>query len=239
MYLKPIVDLVGEELLPHSLVYVDGAHRYGLSTPDSDDDFTVIYYHREDQRRIFRQFPDVKHDKSNDLKLYSLENFAGLLVKGNPNVVEIAAHSEFVPPPEEFYRNQMMSRRTIAEFMTSVRPHLVTLNLLDAYMGHLAGIRKEMRTKGITPKRLSHAMRMAHSATALMYTGNIPDFASLTEARNQTLEVKTGEIHLSVAESIFSELSAETERLYLGYRKIFVDNSNLRRVINDFFVSLE
>lgn len=223
------------ELSDRALVYLTGSHLYGLNTPESDKDYTLIYFDAADDRRVFRQYPEVKHSTGNDHKLYSLRKFASLVAVGNPNIVELAAHGReyrdgtvLMTPP----------RVVVLRFMDAVRPHLVTRHLLAAYVGHVSQVNSEIAKKGVTPKRLSHAIRLAACGLTLMDRPTIvPHFRYFAE-QALAFDIKTGDVSLDDGVEHFNQLYDSLLARYQGDRPELPDNTALREAINDFFVHL-
>ncbi|GAA4002167.1 hypothetical protein GCM10022631_11020 [Deinococcus rubellus] len=232
--------LLPAELAPHAVTYLTGSHACGLNTPVSDFDYTVIYLDRPDLKRVFRKYPDALHSKvkgtgaDESQKGYALKRFAQLLAKGDANLAELADHLRVVGGWEQNHDTVAIQR-----FMTTVSPFLVTRELVGSYLGHLTGIHHEMRTKGVTPKRLSHALRMADGAIFLLEQRRVPDYrsAEFAEQRALALAVKTGVQTLADGAAALADREGVIQALK-GQRDNFPDNHELVDTINDFFVHL-
>ncbi|GGB69321.1 DNA polymerase beta superfamily protein [Deinococcus soli (ex Cha et al. 2016)] len=231
----PEVTALAGDLIDRSVVYLTGSHMYGLNTPDSDHDYTVIFHDPVDDRCVFRQYPDVLHSAGNDHKMYSLRKFAELLPKGNPNAVELAARHRDVQ--QSFTLSSLPSTFLLIDaFMTTVQPYLVTQNLLSAYMGHVTQVQSEMTKKGVTPKRLSHALRLAACAQELMRVPTfVPDFR-LSAWYETALDLKTGRLAQSEGEDLFNRVYGNLLRQYHDERPTLPFNADLRDAINGFFI---
>lgn len=231
----PEVTALAGDLIDRSVVYLTGSHMYGLNTPDSDHDYTVIFHDPVDDRCVFRQYPDVLHSAGNDHKMYSLRKFAELLPKGNPNAVELAARHREIQ--QSFTVSSLPSTFLLIDaFMTAVQPYLVTQNLLSAYMGHVTQVQTEMTKKGVTPKRLSHALRLAACALEVIREpGAVPNFRQLYW-HDLAFDLKTGSIAQAEGEEKFQKIYGDLLRRYHDERPTLPFNADLRDAINGFFV---
>lgn len=210
--------------------YRIGSHMYGLNTPKSDEDDMTIYFDDRDYLRIFKQHPDVSETNGNNTKLYSLAYYAELLAKGNPNLVELVN----LRPYEE-------NSPVVSDFMTMLRNNMDTLvhrRVLEAYNGHLIGIEKEVKVKGVSPKRLSHALRICYSLKYAVQTGNLLILKDHEDLRQNCLHIKQLE---DVTDYDIYMVNYEINEARTSFKnKVdeFPDNTKLKELINTFMEEL-
>jgi hypothetical protein len=101
-----IKDLKDQNLLLFECL--SGSKAYGLDTPQSDTDIKGIYYMPKEMFFGLKYIPQISND-SNDEVYYEIGRFIELLIKNNPNIVEILA------TPEEciLYKRPIMNKLTI------------------------------------------------------------------------------------------------------------------------------
>lgn len=225
-------------LLPNALVFLTGSHMFGLQTPESDEDYTVIYFDPEDDRRMFRKYPEVLHSDTNDQKLYSLRKWSSLLAKGNPNVCEMVNLAHMPLGEDDGTRFLTRNRFSIRRLFTVVYPLVATQALAAAYMGHLQGLMKELAVGKYDASRTAHGFRVAYSAQHLFETGTLPDFRDLHEAREVALSVKQGETTGVWAIAELKLLDASLGPVYAKIKSDLPTTEPLREAINKFFVEV-
>ena len=168
---------------------------YGLAGPNSDFDYTHIFHDSNDYLSPFPSLESSSESKKdgNDVKVYSLQFFLGLVIAGNPNAIELlpfAADSKYstISPPLD--KDCLFLADTIFRVEQYIYSHGLDSRLISAYYGHLHGILKEINTKGITPKRLSHALRVMYSAHYAIEYNTIPVFANMGKELEISRSVK-------------------------------------------------
>lgn len=87
---------------------LSGSKAFGLDTPTSDTDIKGIYYMPKDMFFGLQYVPQISNE-SNDEVYYEIGRFVELLIKNNPNIVEILAS------PEDciLYKHPIMQQLTI------------------------------------------------------------------------------------------------------------------------------
>jgi len=87
---------------------LSGSKAYGLDTPQSDTDIKGIYYMPKEMFFGLKYIPQISNE-SNDEVYYEIGRFVELLIKNNPNIVEILA------TPEEciLYKHPIMDKLNI------------------------------------------------------------------------------------------------------------------------------
>jgi predicted nucleotidyltransferase len=86
-----IKDLKDKKLLLFECL--SGSKAYGLATPQSDTDIKGIYYMPKEMFFGLKYIPQIS-DESNDEVYYEIGRFIELLIKNNPNILEILATPE-------------------------------------------------------------------------------------------------------------------------------------------------
>jgi len=214
------------------LTYTIGSHMYGLTTDASDIDLLTVYFDAEDYLRPYkhRLYPEVKETHGNNVKLYSLSSFADLIVKGNPNLIEVVSLS-----PSSVGKNST----AVVLFMNLMRntDSLVHDGVARAYMGHLAGIIKELDTKGVTPKRLSHALRVVYSVEHIVKTQTLFRLPEHEEKRLMCLDIKTA-TNTGDYETYVRQEIERLQSVYTHYRPKMRNNSEIKREVIEFFPRL-
>jgi predicted nucleotidyltransferase len=148
-----------------------GSHAYGLATPESDEDWRGVYQLPND---AFLGLDTPQRTWSGyggqDAVAWELGHFVHLLLKGNPNIIEMLWID-----PEHVYLTS-----PVIESLRAVRRHFITRQMGHAYLGW---IRSELAHEDnvLTPKRLSHAARLAWQLEGALATGDLA--VRLPEAR--------------------------------------------------------
>ncbi|GGH15614.1 DNA polymerase beta superfamily protein [Pedobacter zeae] len=133
-----IKDLKDKNLLLFECL--SGSKAYGLDTQQSDTDIKGVYYMPKEMFFGLKYIPQISNE-SNDEVYYEIGRFVELLIKNNPNIVEILA------TPEEciLYRHPIMDKLNIDIFLSRL--------CKDTFGGYaLTQIRK---AKGLNKKILN------------------------------------------------------------------------------------
>ncbi|WP_406824297.1 DNA polymerase beta superfamily protein [Pedobacter sp. KACC 23697] len=136
---------------------LSGSKAYGLDTPQSDTDIKGIYYMPKEMFFGLKYIPQISNE-SNDEVYYEIGRFVDLLIKNNPNIVEILA------TPEEciLYKHPIMNRLNIDMILSKL--------CKDTFGGYaLTQIRK---AKGLNKKILNPMSKMRKT---------VLDFCFITE----------------------------------------------------------
>ena len=92
---------------------ISGSKAYGLSHKDSDTDIRGVFV--QPQFRFYGLNPvDQVNDETNDIVYYELKKFFSLLIKNNPNILELLV----VPEHCVLYRHPLMTKLTPALFIS-------------------------------------------------------------------------------------------------------------------------
>ncbi|MDX6183988.1 nucleotidyltransferase domain-containing protein [Flavobacterium sp. Fl-77] len=94
---------------------ISGSKSFGLNTPTSDTDIKGVYYLPKEKFFGLDYIPQISND-TNDEVYYELGRFVELLLKNNPNILEILAS------PEDciLYQHPIMKRLKIEDFLSKL-----------------------------------------------------------------------------------------------------------------------
>lgn len=106
-----IKDLKENNLL--LLECISGSKAYGLDTAKSDTDIKGVYYMPKDMFYGLEYIPQIANE-SNDEVYYELGRFVELLVKNNPNILELLA----TPKDCILYKHDLMEHLSIDIFLS-------------------------------------------------------------------------------------------------------------------------
>ena len=94
---------------------ISGSKSFGLDTPTSDTDIKGVYYLPKDQFYGLTYIPQISNE-TNDEVYYELGRFVELLLKNNPNILEILAS----PNDCVLYKHPLMERLKLEDFLSKL-----------------------------------------------------------------------------------------------------------------------
>ncbi len=105
-------------LKEHNLILfeaISGSRSFGLDTPTSDTDIKGVFYMPKDKFFGLEYIPQISN-VSNDIVYYEIGRFVELLLKNNPNILEILAS------PDEciLYRHPLMEQLRPEDFLSKL-----------------------------------------------------------------------------------------------------------------------
>lgn len=108
-----IKDIKNKNLL--LLEVISGSRSFGLDTPTSDTDIKGVYYLPKEQFYGLNYIPQISNE-TNDEVYYEIGRFVELLIRNNPNILEILA------TPEDciLYKNPLMDCLKIEDFLSKL-----------------------------------------------------------------------------------------------------------------------
>lgn len=108
-----IQDLRTQNLLLFEVI--SGSKSFGLNTPTSDTDIKGVYYLPKEQFYGLHYIPQVSNE-TNDEVYYEIGRFVELLLKNNPNILEILA------TPEDciLYKHPLMEQLKLEDFLSKL-----------------------------------------------------------------------------------------------------------------------
>ncbi|RAK25300.1 putative nucleotidyltransferase [Flavobacterium aquaticum] len=107
-----------QDLKSHNLILfevISGSKSFGLSTPTSDTDIKGVYYLPKAQFYGLHYMPQISNE-TNDEVYYELGRFVELLLKNNPNILEILAS----PADCILYKHPLMERLQLQDFLSKL-----------------------------------------------------------------------------------------------------------------------
>ena len=94
---------------------ISGSKSFGLNTPTSDTDIKGVYYLPKEKFYGLEYIPQIAND-TNDEVYYEIGRFVELLIKNNPNILEILA------TPEDciLYKHPLMEKLQLNDFLSKL-----------------------------------------------------------------------------------------------------------------------
>lgn len=108
-----IQDLKSQNLILFEVI--SGSKSFGLNTPTSDTDIKGLYYLPKEQFYGLSYIPQISND-TNDEVYYEIGRFVELLLKNNPNILEILA----TPTDCILYKHPLMERLKLEDFLSKL-----------------------------------------------------------------------------------------------------------------------
>lgn len=124
-----------EEIKSKNLVLLEvisGSKAFGLDTPTSDTDIKGVFYIPKEKYFGLEYISQIANE-SNDIVYYELGRFVELLLKNNPNILELLAS----PDDCILYKNPIMDRFQISDFLSKL--------CKDSFAGYAMGQIKKAR----------------------------------------------------------------------------------------------
>ena len=108
-----IQDLKSQNLILFEVI--SGSKSFGLNTPTSDTDIKGVYYLPKEQFYGLQYIPQISN-ATNDEVYYEIGRFMELLLKNNPNILEILAS------PEDciLYKHPLMEQLKLKDFLSKL-----------------------------------------------------------------------------------------------------------------------
>ena len=95
-------------------VVISGSRAFGLATETSDTDIKGVFYLPKEKFYGLEYIPQISN-ASNDIVYYELGRFVELLLKNNPNILEVlASSSECI-----LYQHPIMQQLTLDLFLSN------------------------------------------------------------------------------------------------------------------------
>ena len=108
-----IQDLKSQNLILFEVI--SGSRSFGLDTPTSDTDIKGVFYLPKEQFFGLHYIPQISNE-TNDIVYYELGRFVELLLKNNPNILEVLAS------PEDciLYKHPIMGQLRLEDFLSKL-----------------------------------------------------------------------------------------------------------------------
>lgn len=94
---------------------ISGSKSFGLNTPTSDTDIKGVYYLPKEQFYGLNYIPQISNE-TNDEVYYEIGRFVELLLKNNPNILEILA----TPDDCILYKHPLMEKLQLKDFLSKL-----------------------------------------------------------------------------------------------------------------------
>lgn len=94
---------------------ISGSKSFGLDTPTSDTDTKGVFYMPKENFFGLEYIPQINNE-TNDIVYYEIGRFIELLIKNNPNILEILA----TPESCILYRHPLMDKLKMEDFLSKL-----------------------------------------------------------------------------------------------------------------------
>ena len=182
---------------------VSGSYAYGTDTDDSDCDYRMVFQ-LPNSEFLGLGTPNSTHTDPLDQVGHELAHYLRLLLKGNPNLVEMP----FIRP--EWWIESSDTWKAIVD----VRERWITRAMASAYRGWIFGeLAKIGKSPTMTPKRISHCVRLAYELRGALYDRIIQPHLTGWQ-QHKVMDFKEGRLDGATAilevEAIMEEISDHT-----------------------------
>ena len=195
---------------------ISGSKSFGLDIPTSDTDIKGVYYLPKAQFYGLNYIPQISNE-TNDEVYYELGRFVELLLKNNPNILEILAS------PEDciLYKHPLMERLQLQDFLSKL--------CKDSFAGYaMTQIKKArgLNKKIVNPlpkerKSLLDFCAILNGYDSIPLTKwlrEFPSFGGVSEGRGGLVQEQCGLINVPNAKGIYAVFYDYDKTL--GYRGI-------------------
>lgn len=209
-----INDLKSKNLLLFEVI--SGSKSFGLATPTSDTDIKGVFYLPKEQFYGLHYLPQISNE-TNDEVYYELGRFIELLLKNNPNILEILA------TPEDFvlYKHPLMEHIKLEDFLSKL--------CKDSFAGYaMTQIKKArgLKKKIVNPMEKERKSLLDFCVVLNGYESmplkqwqlEFPSSGGVAKGRGGLLQEQCGLINVPNAKGIYALFYDPTATL--GYRGI-------------------
>ena len=145
---------------------ISGSRSFGLDTPASDTDIKGVFYLPKDVYFGLVYTPQISNE-TNDIVYYEIGRFIELLIKNNPNILEILA----TPQDCILYKHSLMEKLQLSDFLSKL--------CKDSFAGYAATQIKKAR--GLKKKIVNPLPREKKSVVDFCYILEGYDSVNLPE----------------------------------------------------------
>lgn len=196
-----------------------GSQLYGLATPESDRDYLGFGIPSPSEIVGLSQPLEQTEEKTSEYedKVYSLQKYFRLCLKGNPQVIEAA----FAGP--KYCHVLTVTGNVVLAF---VRENFLTKHLYKSYTGYMKAQREQITKPrpdskraesiakyGMDCKAASHALRLAYQCRDLFKNGMLNPTLSGVQQSN-CLNVKNGLWSLDRIEAVLTQLELDKDEIF-------------------------
>lgn len=195
---------------------ISGSKSFGLDTPTSDTDIKGVYYLPKEQFYGLNYIPQISNE-TNDEVYYEIGRFVELLLKNNPNILEILAS------PEDciLYKHPLMEQLKIDDFLSKL--------CKDSFAGYaMTQIKKArgLKKKIVNPmekerKNLMDFCYVLHGYDTMplkLWLQEFPSFGGVAEGRGGLSQEHCGLLNIPNSKGMFAIFYDGKHNL--GYRGI-------------------
>ena len=181
---------------------ISGSKSFGLDTPTSDTDIKGVYYLPKAQFYGLEYLPQISNE-TNDEVYYEIGRFIELLLKNNPNILEILAS----PTDCILYKHPLMERLQLKDFLSKL--------CKESFAGYaMTQIKKArgLNKKIVNPlpkerKSLLDFCTILNGYDTIPLTKwlrEFPSFGGVSEGRGGLLQEQCGLINIPNAKGIYA-----------------------------------
>ncbi len=193
---------------------ISGSKSFGLNTPTSDTDIKGVYYLPKAQFYGLDYIPQISNE-TNDEVYYEIGRFVELLLKNNPNILEILAS------PEDciLYKHPIMEHLQLEDFLSKL--------CKDSFAGY--AMTQIKKARGLKKKIVNPMEKQKKSLLDFCYVLRGYDSVSASDwlIKKGFVQEHCGLINMPNSKGMFAVFYDESATL--GYRGI-VKNGNSNEV---------
>ena len=205
-----IQDLKSQNLILFEVI--SGSTSFGLNTPTSDTDIKGVYYLPKEQFYGLNYIPQISNE-TNDEVYYEIGRFVELLLKNNPNILEILA----TPDDCILYKHPLMENLKIEDFLSKL--------CKDSFAGY--AITQIKKARGLNKKIVNPIPKEKKSLLDFCYVLKEYETVSLNGflEEHHLKQEQCGLVNLPNSKGMFALFYDENKTL--GYKGIIQkENSN-------------
>ena len=184
---------------------ISGSKSFGLNTPTSDTDIKGVYYLPKEQFYGLEYIPQISNE-TNDEVYYEIGRFVELLLKNNPNILEILA------TPEDciLYKHPLMDNLKIEDFLSKL--------CKDSFAGY--AVTQIKKARGLNKKIVNPMEKEKKSLLDFCYVLQGYDTVLLSQwlSAKGFIQEDCGLINMPNSKGMFALFYDESKSL--GYRGI-------------------
>lgn len=191
---------------------IAGSKSFGLNTPTSDTDIKGVYYLPKEKFFGLDYIPQITNE-TNDEVYYEIGRFVELLIKNNPNILEILAS------PEDciLYKHPLMEKLRIEDFLSKL--------CKDSFAGY--AVTQIKKARGLNKKIVNPLPKEKKSLLDFCYV--LEDYKTVSAleflTQNNLKQEQIGLVDLPNSKGMFA-MFYDSEKS-LGYKGIIQkENSN-------------
>lgn len=191
---------------------ISGSKSFGLNTPTSDTDIKGVYYLPKEKFFGLNYIPQISNE-TNDEVYYEIGRFVELLLKNNPNILEILAS------PEDciLYKHPLMDNLKLEDFLSKL--------CKDSFAGY--AVTQIKKARGLNKKIVNPMPKEKKSLLDFCYVLKGYETISLNSflIENNWNQEQIGLVNLPNSKGMFAMFYDENKTL--GYKGIIQkENSN-------------